>query len=183
MRFDRMFEDLEGQMDHLEAEQRRAVAEDLTRAERAQISFADRLRAAEGQEVRLRLAAGVVCSGVVQEVGEDWVRLHDAAAGEEVWVRQQAIKLADHLPVRARQRAASAISLPTIGQQLRMLARDRALVRIGTVAGRYTGRIARVGRDAFDLSLLPSGEVADSVEAGYLTVRNDALMELRTVGA
>ena len=65
----------------------RAVSEDLTRAELAQLTLADRFRGAEGHRLTLHLGATLRVSGTVQEVGSDWVVLAEAGGGAARWSR------------------------------------------------------------------------------------------------
>src|SRR5699024_12389598 len=67
MRFERIFEDLEGQFAHHQQEEARAVSEELTRAEQAQLTLADRLRGAEGRRLTLHLGGAVRVSGEDRE--------------------------------------------------------------------------------------------------------------------
>jgi hypothetical protein len=163
MSLERMFEDLESRMDHLESEERRAVAEDLTRAERAQIAVVDRLRAADGGRIGLRLRDGTRIEGELAGIGADWLRLQDGAESRSIWVPLAAVVLLDSLPEKVRELGESRLRPPGLGHELRGLARDRVLVRISTEAGEVRGRIAAVGQDAVDVRLLPTGEqCADS---------------------
>src|SRR5690625_7490756 len=81
MRFDRIFEDLEGRFVHQEQEEIRAVSEELARAERAQLALADRLRAAGDRPITIHLEQDLRVTGSVEEVGWDWRELPAQASG------------------------------------------------------------------------------------------------------
>ena len=68
MRFERIFDDLEGQFAHHRQEEVRAVSEELTHAEQAQLTLADRLRGAKDQRVTLHLGPALRVAGTVQDV-------------------------------------------------------------------------------------------------------------------
>lgn len=169
MRFDRIFDDLEGRMEHLEGEERRAMTQELTRAERAQVALADRLRAAVDRRVALRLSGGISTEGSVEAVGADWVRLR-GAAGARCWVPLAHAVIVEGLPPRSAPPASSRLSPPSLGHELRRLAQDRATVRLATSAGTVVGRIAAVGADALDIRQLPTGERSLSPGSALATV-------------
>lgn len=156
MRFDRIFEDIEGRFDHEEREELRAIAEDLTRAERAQVTLADRIRAAAGRPVVLHLGAGLRVRGEVEEVGPDWVLLRREAA-DRALVPLSAVAMAEGLGSRARPDEQGSARLQLAGM-LRHAARDRDLVRLETEVGTVVGRLAAVGADALELLSTPTGE-------------------------
>lgn len=156
MRFERIFEDIEGRHAHEQREEMRAVAEDLTRAERSQLLLVDRLRAAEGATLVLHLAGGRRQTGRLEEATAQWLLLSDA--GSRLLVPMAAVGLVEGLGHRARPRDERAPSEQSLASVLRGLARDRSTVRVTTTAGQLTGRIAAVGADALDLRTLPTGE-------------------------
>src|SRR5690625_7783485 len=86
MRFDRIFEDLEGRFVHQEQEEIRAVSEELARAERAQLALADRLRAAGDRPITIHLEQDLRVTGPVEEVGWEWLELREQARGATVMV-------------------------------------------------------------------------------------------------
>lgn len=177
MRFDRIFEDIEGRFDHEEREELRAVSEDLTRAERAQVTLADRLRAAGDRPVLLHLGQDVRVHGVVQEVGPDWVLLRRRAASDRALVPLGRIAMAEGLGPRARPAEEASPQLQLAGM-LRHVARDRSLVRLETEAGSLAGRLAGVGADALELLSTPTGESSPVPGSARVTV---ALAALRLV--
>ena len=180
MRFDRIFEDLEGRLVHHEQEEMRAVSEELARAERAQLDLADRLRAAGDRPIMSHLGEDLRVTGPVQEVGLDWLELRDQASGTRVIAPLASISLIAGLSDRARRREEALRPPRRLGSVLRGIARDRGVVRLETRAGRLTGRIATVGADALDMHQLPTGESSISgTGSARITVAMGALLAIR----
>lgn len=179
MRFDRIFEDLEGQFAHHQQEEVRAVSEDLTRAEQAQLTLADRLRGAMERRLTVHLGAGQRLSGTVQDVGPQWVELAAEGGGRRTVVPLSAVSMVEGLPVRARPAEDSLLSPRGLVSVLREIARDRALVQVETVSGSVAGRIAGVGADALDLHSLPTGEATGISSTGRMTVPFAALQAVQ----
>ncbi|WP_193105309.1 hypothetical protein [Brachybacterium sp. FME24] len=176
MRFERIFDDLEGRFEHHEREEMRAVSEDLARAERAQLSLADRLRGAGDHPLTLHLGASLCLGGIVEEVGEEWLALREEGSAQRAIVPFVAIALVQGLPTRARPAEESLRSPLGLGSVLRAIARDRAVVRLETTAGGITGRIAAVGADAVDVNSLPTGEHATVPGSTRITVATASLL-------
>lgn len=180
MSMERMFEDLEARMDHLESQEIRANAEELSRAERAQLTLDDRLRGAVGSHLRVHDVTGDVTEGRLAVVGADWLLLGESEeAGPRVLVPVAAIALVEGLPARVRPARDGAIPDRALPAMLRALARDRELVRIMHRGGEVIGRIAAVGRDALDLASQPSGERSAVSPGAMVTVALGALLSVR----
>src|SRR5664280_417063 len=77
MRWDRLFDDLQAQLDADGQRELDLEVSDRTRRERAQVGLHERLIAHKGMGVELRLAAGVLVSGTVADAGSDWLLVHD----------------------------------------------------------------------------------------------------------
>ncbi|MDN5820050.1 MAG: hypothetical protein L0H39_01045 [Brachybacterium sp.] len=179
MRFERIFEDLEGQFAHHQQEEVRAVSEDLTRAEQAQLTLADRLRGAEGHGLTLHLGAALRVSGMVQEVGAEWVALATRGGARSAVVPLTAVVMVEGLPSRARLAEDSLGSPLGIGSVLREISRDRNVVRLETSGGSVIGRIAAVGADALDIRSLPTGESTTVPGSARITVAFSALQAVQ----
>lgn len=160
MRWDELFADLEAAA---EAEDRagfEAEVADLARTERALLSTADRLRAHVGAALRLHLVDGVELTGRVLDVGRDWLAL--ATGRVSALVPLAAVTGVDGL-TRAAQAPPEPDGPPVLrvglATALRVLARDRAYVRVtlrgGAVLG---GTVDRAGADHLDLALHPADE-------------------------
>lgn len=174
-RFDRILADIEGRHAHEEQEQLRAVSEELTRAERAQVTLLDRLRGAVGQIVTVHPPSGPAVRGEVAEVGEDWVHLR--AGGSRVLVPRAGIVLVEGLSPRSRPARDGAVPGLSFLGMLRHLSRDRELVHVQTAVGRVTGRVAAVGADAVDVITRPTGE-AGTARGASRTVLDAAAIQL-----
>jgi hypothetical protein len=171
-----LFEDLEARLEHLESEQRRAQAEDLTRAERARIELGDRLRGALGLQIALELAVGRRVGGRLEEVGEDWVRLTCSQGSVQAWVPLDAVDVVTGLPRRARERTASALVAESFSRELRALARDRRQVRILTRTAETTCRIEAVGTDWVEVAVQPLGETDARGGHGRAVIHRGAIV-------
>ena len=150
MRWEALFADMQAQLDAALAMDRAAEVADLTRAELASVELADRLRGAEGTDVRLVVAGGQLVAGRLLEVAAQWVLVAEGT-------RQALVPLGALVGVRGLP----ALSVPVaglvarrlgLGQALRALARDRVGVRIVTDGSELAGRIERVGADHLDLT-------------------------------
>lgn len=179
MRFDRIFEDLEGQFAHHQQEEVRAVSEDLARAEQAQLTLADRLRGAQACRLTFHLGTALRLSGTVQGVGPEWVELAAEGGGRRTVLPLSAVSMVEDLPSRARPAEESLLSPRGLGSVLREIARDRSVVQVEIVSGSVVGRIAAVGADALDLRSLPTGEAAGISSTGRITVPFAALQAVQ----
>lgn len=177
MRWERLFADLEAQVEAGRALDRQVAAADLTRAEAATIPLTDRLRGLRGQSVRAGLVTGRDVEGEVREIFPEWVLL--VVSGREVILPLRAVESwtglgADAAPPTVSEAVTwlrppgegsgpgpaggseAAGRRPVgamlgLGQALRRLSRDRAVVVVQTASREHHGRIDRVGRDHLDL--------------------------------
>ena len=159
MRWERLFEDLEAQLDAaVEAELAGEVAE-RTRHERAHVTLADRLVAWVGEMVTLDLLGGAVVAGRLEQAAQQWVvvmhgplpALVPMTAVVTVGGLGRAASAGDRTAVLRR------LSFPAA---LRAVARDRSPVRIELVDGRVlTGTVDAVGSDHLDLAEHPLDEL------------------------
>ncbi len=152
MRWEGLFEDLEGQ---LAAEQRRERDDEVaerTRRERALVTLGSRLAAGLGARVGIGLVGGHRVEGVLGDLGEDWVLVRVDAEAQEVLVPLAGVLTLRSLAVQsATGRSARRFGL---GYALRALSRDRATVAISLVGAgpRLLGTIDAVGADHLDLA-------------------------------
>lgn len=162
MRWSSLFADLEAQLEAAESRERLAAVPELTRAERAGVALADRLRAGTSAPLRLTLRGGEVVSGRLVDVTPQWVLLEDDA--REHLVPAAAVALVSGLPSTAAPPASGVVRRLTLGHALRAVARDRSVVRVRVDGGSVLGRVDGVGRDHLDVTLVqqdsgrPSGE-------------------------
>lgn len=156
MRWDGLFDDLEGQWLAEQRRERDAEVADRTRAERARVLLVERLAASRGHSLSLTLAGGETVAGELTDLGADWLLLIDRA-GHEVLLATAAVVAIAGLG-RASEPAVTARRF-TMGYALRALARDRATVVVTDVAGgRIAGTVDAVGKDWCDISEHPIDE-------------------------
>ena len=176
MRWDNLFDDLEGQLEQeLSAEELDVRAEE-ERLRLGRLSLRDRIVAvveAQGRDdaagIRLFLSDGTPVTVKPQTFGRDWFsadlvggsrQTHAvvpmAAISSVVFTRAQAAVSLGATPSELSQ-----TSLParlTLSFVLRDLCRRRAAVDVSTVTGQLHGTIDRVGRDHIDLAVHEAGE-------------------------
>ena len=152
MRWEGLFDDLEGQ---LAAEQRRERDDEVaerTRRERALVTLGSRLAAGIGARVGMGLVGGHRLDGVLGDLGEDWVLVRVGADTHEVLVPLAGVLTLRSLGVpSASERTARRFGL---GYALRALSRDRATVGVSLAGAgpRLLGTIDAVGADHLDLA-------------------------------
>ncbi len=170
MRWERLFEDLEGMLAAGESAERSAELADRTRRERARHGLHDRLVAAAPGPLSLRVAGVGRLTGRVADVGADWVLI--GTGGERgALVPFAAIRSLDGLGGRMGPAGAVAKRFP-FGAALRAVSRDRAGVVVVDADGqRATGTIDSVGVDLLDLAEHPLD----------LPRRTEHLVGLRTI--
>jgi hypothetical protein len=176
MRWDRLFDDLQSQMDAEGQRELDLEVSDRTRRERARVGLHERLIAHRGLRVELRLAAGVVVSGSVADAGSDWLLVEDPGHGGGAGHGGSTDDRGGLAPFGASlvpfgsivsitglvTRAAAGPGVATakrfgLGYALRGLSRDRSVVSLTDISGSVTtGTIDAVGADALDLSEHPA---------------------------
>jgi hypothetical protein len=151
VRWERLFADLQAQLDAADAAELEAEVVDRTRRELATVALLDRLRAARGGDVTIETRSGVV-RGNLARCGADWVLL--AEQGRDLLVPMSAVVTVRGLPSFALGGDVDLVrSRLGLGYVLRVLARDRVPVSVGLVGGSgATGTVDRVGADHFELA-------------------------------
>ena len=152
MRWERLFDDLEAQLEAASAAELAGEVAERTRHERALLTLSDRLVAWVGQSVRLHLLGGTTVAGLLEQAAQEWVvvqygpapMLVPVAAVVAVTGLGGSAATADRSSVRRRLGLTAA---------LRAVARDRSPVQIELVDGRaVTGTVDAVGADHMDLA-------------------------------
>ncbi|MHB1472967.1 MAG: hypothetical protein ACYDDU_02925 [Dermatophilaceae bacterium] len=156
MRWDRLFDDLQAQMDADGQRELDLEVSDRTRRERAQVGLHERFIAHRGVGIELRLAAGVLVSGTIADAGSDWLLVHDHGERGSL-VPFGAIVAVNGLGTRAAAGSGAATAKRFgLGYALRGLSRNRSVVSLTDIGGSVTtGTIDAVGVDALDLSEHP----------------------------
>ena len=179
MRWDRLFDDLESQLDREQQEEERALAVESERLRLGRLGLRERLSAVsssagDGGGVRLELVGGVVVQVRPAAFGRDWLSGHLGPAGADATTTSARATqcviptsaIAAVLPSRSQVEASlapqpeSAARLAErigVAFVLRDLARRRLGVEATTLDGRHHGTIDRVARDHLDLALHEPG--------------------------
>jgi hypothetical protein len=153
MRWDELFADLELEAEAgLQRERDGEIAE-RTRVERSRIGLQDRLRAAQGHELDVRVDAFGPVQGTLLRVGSTWLLLR---AGRAEWIIDTASVLGVHgLPSAARVPGSGGAVAAALGwaSAWRVLARDRTPLLVCRRDGSTLSGVAdRVGEDFVELS-------------------------------
>ncbi len=161
MRWDELFADLEGQLEHgLGAEEREAeLEEERLRVGRA--TLRDRIAAIGAEPVRVRLVDGSQIEVMPRTVGRDWISGDLVGSAAQVVLPLQAVLAL--LPTSAQVvRSLEPVALGTVTDRiglafvLRDLARRRRTLQLTTTGGVLSGTIDRVGKDHLDLAVHPA---------------------------
>lgn len=175
MRWDRLFDDLESQLDHEQQEEERALALESERLRIGRLGLRDRLSAiaaagGDAGAVRIELVGGSIVQVRPAAFGRDWMSGHLGGPGSDATRAAQCVvpigAIAAVLPGR-HQLEASLDPVPEgaarlaerigLGFVLRDLGRRRLGVEVTTLDGRHHGTIDRVARDHLDLALHEPG--------------------------
>jgi hypothetical protein len=183
MRWQQLFADLRAQFDEAEAAADRAESASRARAELGAVRLAERLGGTLGCTVTLRCRGAAHVSGVLADVGADWLLLEEAA-GREALVATGAVIAVGGL---GRQTAAPieggiVQARLDLRRAARALARDRAAVQVVLEdGGVLTGTIDRVGADFLELAVHALDEPRRAgVVRGVLAVVLAAVVMIRT---
>jgi hypothetical protein len=160
MRWQRLFDDLEAQIEAADAAELEAEVADRIRSEVGRLRMVDRLRGSLGEEIDVHLPSGVRERGVLTRVGADWLLLEPGAAqagvGEmDALVPLRAVQTLGGLAARSMAPGSegAVASRLTFASALRQIARDRARVQLTFVDGTSrTGVVRTVGVDFLEVS-------------------------------
>jgi hypothetical protein len=124
------------------------------------VPFVDRLRAAAGRRVTLRLAGGLSVSGVVGDVAREGLVVRQDGTSAPSLVPASAVRSAQGVPRDATPAGVSAVVELPLRSMLRIVARDRSPLRLWLTDGQVLeGTVDEVGRDHIDLAAHPLDEV------------------------
>lgn len=153
MHWESLFDDLEAQVEAADQAELDAELRDRARAEQARLRTVDRLRAAVGSELDLRLRGGFRERGRLLRVGPDWLLLAPED-GRETVVPAAGVLVIGGLgrgAVEPGSEGALAARLD-LRHVLRGIARDRSRVVLGLDGGALlSGVLLRVGADHLDV--------------------------------
>lgn len=157
MRWNRLFDDLEAQLARQARQELEAEVVEHTRAERGQVSLADRFTGGLGSVVRLKVWGLGWLDVRVADVGDGWILCEGQGDGtsraRELLVPTAAVLGVAGAAERADARPSVASRRFGLAHALRAVSRDRAPVRVHDRGGDHlTGTIDRVLADHLDLS-------------------------------
>ena len=182
MRWQRLFDDLEAQLEAADSAELAAEVADRTRREAALLTATDRLSAMRGRSVGLAVRGGVSVTGRVVDLAPEWLLLEEPPA-REVLVPWAAVLSVAGVGGRAGPPGAAGEVARRLGlgSALRGLARDRTTLTVTLTDGsRLTGTIDRVGADYVELAEhLPTEARRPGAVSGVRLVPYGALAVLR----
>jgi hypothetical protein len=170
VRWERLFDDLEAQLDASSREELAAEVTDRTRTEVARVHLIDRLRHAVGAQLDISVDGAGTVRGTLARVGQGWL-LVVVAAQPELVIASAAILAVRGLSIAAVDPTAidAVASRLDFAHIMRAVARDRGAVTVSLRdRSSYVGTIDRVGADFVDLAEHPSDEPR---RAGHVTAR------------
>jgi hypothetical protein len=146
-----VFDDLEQQAAGLHLVERDAEVAGLSLAEYTGVTLRARLHASLERDLRVRLVGGLVLSGRLARVGEDWLLL--AAPAAEWIVRHEGVASLGGLSPRAdSEESWSVTDRLSLRSLLRRLSAGNEPCLVHLVDDqRMEGRVGRVGADFFEL--------------------------------
>lgn len=175
VRWEALFEDLQGQWDAARRAEDDARIADLAELEMGRTHLADRVRACRGGVLTVRLSDGSEVSGPVLDAAPGWVLL---GVGERrCVVPMTAVVVAWPLGSVAPQ-AGTVERRLGLSHVLRAIAREGATVRVRVAGTALRGRVVRVGADHLDVATEP----VDRAARGVVTVALSAVVALESVG-
>lgn len=157
MRWDRLFDDLEAQLDAAASDDLAGEVADRTRRELAQVQLADRLVAWVGQPLVVQALGSQRIEGRLAECAQEWLVV---TAPGPVLVPMASVTGVLGLGAGASTTGRSGVArrLP-LTAALRAVARDRSPVRVDLVDGSSViGTVDSVGADHLDVAEHPADE-------------------------
>lgn len=158
MRWERLFDDLEAQLEAASAAELAGEVSERTRYERGQLTLADRLVAWVGQPVRLHVLGGAAVAGRLEQAAEQWIVVQHGPSVVLVPIAA----VVDIVGLGAAASTGDRGSVPRrlgLTAALRAVARDRSPVHVELVDGRaLAGTVDAVGADHLDLAEHPPDE-------------------------
>lgn len=191
MHWDRLFEDLEGQLAAEWEAERAALDAESERLRISRLPLLTRLRLLQRDDapIAIRLAGGERHAGRLRAVGADWLAL-EMPESSQALITPVAALTGVETHHGALLDTLADVALPadgvrdrmSIGFLLRDFARRRLALRVALTDGeRMHGTVDRAGEDHFDLALHDAGEArrAAAVQA-FRMVPLNALLWVRT---
>lgn len=154
MRWERLFGDLEAELEAFEAAELESEIAERTRSERARLRLVDRLRGSVGRSVVLRVSGAGQLTGELRAVGLDWLLVRPPDGADRLVRTTAVLELAGLASSSAAEGSAGVVaSRFSLSAVLRGLARDRTVVTITLIDGSArTGTIEVAGADLVEIS-------------------------------
>ncbi|MDN3481021.1 hypothetical protein QMA10_03675 [Arthrobacter sp. APC 3897] len=158
MRWDALFADMEAQLASARDAVRDSEVAERLRTDFAAMEMSGRLQSQMGRPLKVDVGLPGSFQGVLSHVGRGWMVLETGG--------QSSVIALNHVVFIAGMDRFSASGTPAprlgLASALRGLSRDRASVRVYPAgqqpAAALEGSVDRVGKDFFELSLIPRGE-------------------------
>lgn len=154
MRWERLFADLEAELEAAETAELESEIAERTRSERARLRLVDRLRGSVGRLVVLRVSGAGQLSGEIRAVGVDWLLVRPDDGADRLVRTAALLELSGLAPSSTARGSEGEIAARfSLASVLRGLARDRTVVTITLVDGSSrTGTIELAGADVVEIS-------------------------------
>jgi hypothetical protein len=184
VRWERLFDDLEAQMEAAAAAELAAEVQERTRFEQAQVSLADRLFAWQGESVRLDLMGGFVLAGRLERAAQQWVVLQHGR-GPALVPLAAVVTVTGLGGLAATGDRNSVLRRLALTAVLRAVARDRGPVHIDLIDGRtVAGTVDAAGADHVDLAEHPPDEPRRTCSVlRVVTIATSAIAAVRATSA
>lgn len=154
MRWERLFGDLEAELEAVEAAELESEIAERTRSERARLRLVDRLRGSVGRSVVLRVSGVGQLIGEIRAVGADWLLVRPEDGADRLVRSAALLELTGLAASSAAAGSEGAVAARfSLSAVLRGLARDRTVVTITLVDGSArTGTVEIAGADLVEIS-------------------------------
>lgn len=154
MRWERLFADLEAELEAADTAELESEIAERTRFERARLRLVDRLRGSVGQPVTVRVNGTEPLTGMIRAVGVDWLLVRPADGADRLVRLAALLDIVGLAPSSAARDSEGAVAARySLAALLRGLARDRTVVTLTLVDGSSrTGTIEVAGADVVELS-------------------------------
>lgn len=176
MRWDALFDDLEGQLAEAARREWEAEVADRTRKERAEVRWDERAAASIGCTLAVMTGAGRV-TGVLRDVGRDWL-LIDLVDDRPAIVPTRSVLSVSGLLARSESHPARRKF--ALGVALRAVSRDRLPVAVHDQRGGVVvGTLDLVGMDYLEIAEHPADTVRrDEAITGRRVIPFDAVASI-----